>query len=125
MAYKNIQDQKNFTKKWYLKNKERLILKARKNNKIYFARNREYINQFKLAKGCIDCGYNLNAVALDFDHLNDKEHNISRMSRLYFSLEAIKKEIEKCEVVCSNCHRVRTEKRRMAKLVNATTSKVV
>src|SRR4051794_27027298 len=32
-------------------------------------RDREYFQQIKVERGCIDCGYNSNAVALDFDHL--------------------------------------------------------
>ena len=41
---------------------------------------------------------------------NDKSFEISTNSGK--SLEDIKKEIEKCEIVCSNCHRIRTHKRR-------------
>jgi hypothetical protein len=48
---------------------------------------------------------------LDFDHLKDKKYNISRMIHDGFSWAAIKKEIAKCEVVCANCHRVRTHNR--------------
>lgn len=123
MAYKNIQDQKDFHKKWYLKNKERLILKAKDNNKKYCIRNKEFLNKFKLEKGCLDCGYKDNAIALDFDHLDDKKFNLSILAKRYVSINSLKEEINKCEVVCSNCHRVRTEKRRMAKLVDATVSK--
>lgn len=123
MAYKNIQDQKDFHKKWYLKNKERLILKAKSNNKKYWIRNREFLKNYKLEKGCTDCGYNENDVALDFDHIRDKKFNLSILSRRYVSIGSLKKEIEKCEVVCSNCHRVRTQKRHMAKIVDATDSK--
>jgi hypothetical protein len=48
---------------------------------------------------------------LDFDHIKDKKYNISRMIHDGFSWKAIKKEVEKCEVVCANCHRVRTHYR--------------
>ena len=125
MAYKNIQDQKNFTRKWYLKNKERLILKAKKLNRIYITRNKDYVNEIKLRLGCKDCVYNKSPYALDFDHLSDKVGNISRMLQQSISLKALDKEIAKCEVVCANCHRIRTQKRRMAQLADATTSKVV
>ena len=71
----------------------------------------------KLAKikedsGCLDCGEN-NHIVLDFDHLKDKKYNISRMIHDGFSWAAIKKEISKCEVVCANCHRIRTHNRLM------------
>lgn len=66
----------------------------------------------KEASGCVDCGIN-NHIILDFDHIRDKKYNISRMIHDGFSWKAIKKEIEKCEVVCANCHRLRTYNRFM------------
>ena len=66
--------------------------------------------EIKEKSGCADCGIT-NHIVLDFDHLRDKKHNISQMIHNDFSWKAIKKEIEKCEVVCSNCHRIRTHER--------------
>lgn len=66
----------------------------------------------KTEVGCVDCGYRTHPAALDFDHLPGipKCFNISgAASRSWASVEA---EIAKCEVVCSNCHRVRTANRR-------------
>jgi uncharacterized protein YktB (UPF0637 family) len=63
--------------------------------------------KIKEKSGCVDCGIN-NHIILDFDHLKDKKYNISRMIHDGFSWAAIKKEIAKCEVVCANCHRIRT-----------------
>lgn len=67
----------------------------------------------KLAAGCTDCGYREHPEALHFDHLpgTDKLFNISQLvTRSWASIEA---EIEKCEVVCANCHAVRTANRRL------------
>lgn len=75
--------------------------------------NREYIIKYKLEKGCMDCGYNAHSDALDFDHLGDKKFNIGE-GAYSKSLDAIKEEIEKCDVVCANCHRVRTANRRQS-----------
>ena len=66
--------------------------------------------EIKEASGCVDCGIN-NHILLDFDHLKDKKYNISRMIHDGFSWAAIKKEIANCEVVCANCHRIRTHDR--------------
>jgi hypothetical protein len=63
--------------------------------------------KIKEDSGCVDCGIT-NHIILDFDHLQNKKYNISRMIHDGFSWEAIKKEIAKCEVVCANCHRIRT-----------------
>ena len=66
--------------------------------------------EIKEASGCVDCGIN-NHIILDFDHLRDKKYNISRMVHDGFSWKAIKKEIAKCQIVCANCHRIRTYNR--------------
>lgn len=64
---------------------------------------------------CSDCGSKFHPVAMDFDHLSDKEYDISRMAAAGFSNEKILVEISKCELVCSNCHRIRTWNRRQEK----------
>ena len=66
--------------------------------------------KIKQASGCVDCGEN-NHIVLDSDHIKDKKYNISRMVHDGFSWKAILKEIQKCEVVCANCHRIRTYSR--------------
>jgi len=64
-------------------------------------KKRQYIKTYKLTKGCELCGYNKCARALDFHHIGeDKEFAISQCS----NLEKIKKEIDKCKVICKNCH---------------------
>ena len=70
------------------------------------------INAIKLKSGCVDCGYKEHPEALEFDHLPEYEKmfNIGEVKRL--SWERIEAEIAKCEVVCANCHRVRTFNRR-------------
>jgi hypothetical protein len=97
-------------KNWYKQKKEDVVwvdkvnTKARERNKIV----KNFINEYKLLQGCKDCGYNKHHVALDFDHIsNDKELNVCNAK----SIDQAKKEIEKCEVVCSNCHRIRTYER--------------
>ena len=76
---------------------------------------RVLIDQMKLQAGCADCGYDKEAVALDFDHLvpSEKKFNISQ-SIIRQPWESVLAEIAKCQVVCSNCHRVREHNRREA-----------
>ena len=54
---------------------------------------------------CEKCGYNKCEWALDFHHVNPKEKdfNIARYSTL--SWEKIRLELDKCIMVCANCHR--------------------
>jgi len=64
----------------------------------------------KLVEGfggkCCICGYNKHIDALEFHHLNskDKESGIAFMLRDPTKWIKIKKEVEKCVMVCSNCH---------------------
>lgn len=68
----------------------------------------QLMSQIKLERGCSDCGYKEHAVALDFDH-RDPETKIANVSAMrQASKKTLLAEIEKCDVVCANCHRVRT-----------------
>jgi len=48
---------------------------------------------------CTFCGYNRYLGALDFHHLEGKDFGLTR------SWAKVAKELEKCVLVCSNCHR--------------------
>ena len=54
---------------------------------------------------CVDCGES-NPVVLEFDHQEKKKINVSQMGN--YKWESILKEIKKCEVRCSNCHKIKT-----------------
>jgi hypothetical protein len=72
---------------------------------------RAKLGALKMASGCVDCGYANHPVALDFDHIiGTKLFDPSRSPTLSAALD----EIKKCEVVCANCHRIRTYERHMA-----------
>lgn len=68
---------------------------------------KEFIIKFLSNKNCVKCSEN-RMPALDFHHLRDKKFNISDGIKNGYSLDRIKKEIDKCEIMCSNCHRVET-----------------
>lgn len=81
--------------------------------RIYRERARNYVKNVKMnSSGCIECGWfdEDNLQVLHFDHINedDKEHNIARLVSTGRSLEVIQYEINKCRLLCSNCHRKRT-----------------
>jgi len=67
----------------------------------------KYIWNYLLKNPCIDCGEK-DPLVLDFDHQNNKLHNISDLKRGSYSLKTILIEIQKCEVRCANCHRRKT-----------------
>jgi hypothetical protein len=56
---------------------------------------------------CMDCGGEFPPYVMDFDHRSDKKFNIASRYK-QAPLAVLLDEIAKCDVVCSNCHRVRT-----------------
>jgi hypothetical protein len=70
----------------------------------------EYVTRLK-SRPCMDCKQIFHPCVMDFDHLRDKYMDVSEMICRRHSLKNIKLEIEKCDIVCSNCHRIRTYKR--------------
>ena len=77
------------------------------------ARNRLLVQQYKVEKGCADCGYNEHHAALEFDHIADDK--VANVASLMGQEKALWAEIAKCEVVCSNHHSIRTYERLMAR----------
>lgn len=73
---------------------------------------RERIRAIKIQSGCVDCGYKGHYAALHFDHLPgfQKLFDLSD-PRLTSNWDRIRAEIDKCEVVCANCHAIRTAER--------------
>jgi hypothetical protein len=69
-----------------------------------------YLLNYLESHPCVDCGESDRSV-LEFDHLEDKSFNISRgfRDRPWSQVLA---EIEKCEVRCANCHKLRTGRSR-------------
>ena len=72
----------------------------------------KHIREYKESFGCIDCGEKYPYYMLDLDHItNDKNFSVSDYRNHTTDIELIKLEIAKCEVVCANCHRIRTYQR--------------
>ena len=92
---------------------EKRRIKRREAKNAFAQANKTFMRDYKLAKGCLDCGYAEHSVALQFDHRpgTDKKYNVSSLSTR--SREFIQQEIDKCDVRCANCHAVITEQRRL------------
>ena len=69
----------------------------------------EYMKRYKLFVGCAFCGYKKHYAALEFDHINP-DTKLGTISQAYrgWGMKKIKDEIRKCQVLCANCHRVKT-----------------
>lgn len=93
---------KEYLKEHYEKNKQYYIDKARN----YCQKTRDWANGIKEISGCVRCGES-DIACLDFHHTGDekKDFTISKVIGLGYSIDSIKKEIDKCIILCANCHR--------------------
>lgn len=71
------------------------------------AKRRQKLKELAVEKKggkCVFCGYNRYVGALDFHHLEGKDFGLSKdgITRAWSKIET---ELEKCVLVCSNCHR--------------------
>ena len=89
--------------------KQRLRAQQATLNKKSRDRLRAMVNEIKSNSGCVDCKGTFPPAAMEFDHVRGtKKYNVSEMVGSRMSDDAILKEIEKCEVRCANCHRIKT-----------------
>ena len=72
-------------------------------------RNYKHIVAYLSEYPCSRCG-ETDIEVLEFDHLDpsEKEYNVSQLATLGYSLEKLQTEMDKCQVLCSNCHRKKT-----------------
>jgi hypothetical protein len=97
-------------KDWYERNKDYQKQNASKHRSEYQKRGREYIWDYLSTHPCIKCGES-DPHALEFHHARGaKVIEVSRLVGRGSSLEMLKAEIEKCDVLCANCHRKLTAK---------------
>lgn len=102
------------SRKYYEQNKEKVIERTklwgkthrksrRKSVQDMRERRRKEIWEYKESQGCLICKEN-DPACLDFHHLDEsqKEDNIAELTMSRTKLE---KEIKKCIILCSNCHR--------------------
>lgn len=76
-----------------------------------FLEKREFLWSLK-RKPCMDCGIEYPPYVMDFDHVRGvKEFPISE--GVMKSSIRILLEVAKCDVVCANCHRIRTFTRKL------------
>jgi len=75
----------------------------------------KYLRDKKEQNPCADCGISYPYYVMDFDHVRgQKQKNVMELVPS-LSKKKIDDELAKCEIVCSNCHRIRTHLRKEKK----------
>ncbi|QBI18700.1 hypothetical protein ER308_03445 [Egibacter rhizosphaerae] len=96
-----------YQRRWYERNRERHIDAVNTRRRELGRANRAYLNLVK-TRPCADCGGRFPPYVMDFDHVRgEKRWNLSASVRRV-SPEELAAEVDKCDVVCANCHRLRT-----------------
>lgn len=104
---RNLARARAAVRKSYEKHKAKRLAKQ----KIQYLAQCRWFNRLKNVP-CFDCGYKYPRCVMEFDHTRGvKKYNITGMAGGY-KRETIQKEIDKCDVVCANCHNIRTHRRR-------------
>ena len=69
----------------------------------------EFLIKYLLENPCIKCGHS-NVVSLQFDHRNriSKKYDISKIIANTLSKQTLTEEMNKCDVLCANCHAEKT-----------------
>ena len=95
-------------KRWRAQNKIRAYEISRKS----LAR----LEAIKVANPCPDCRRRYPPECMDFDHRPGvtKVEGVGHMVACRWSWAAIEAEVAKCDIVCANCHRIRTKSRLLA-----------
>lgn len=89
------------------------------NDKARLTSARDWITKLKSDVACLDCGGVFPPECMDFDHVRGKKlFSLGSQKALKQKWETVAREVEKCDLVCANCHRIRTTRRRQ----NAETS---
>lgn len=100
--------QRNYQRSWHQRHRAERLASIRQRKAVIKAATSEYIQGLKSQLYCVDCGQR-HPATLHFHHLHaeDKEFNIGHAVSDGISLDRIKTEIEKCIVLCANCHAIR------------------
>jgi len=97
--------QHKFNKAYYEGNaKEEHLQKVKVRTNAAREAAREFVYQYLLAHPCEQCG-ETDPRVLEFHHIGDKDSDITRLVSGGWSIKRIQMEIDKCQVLCANCHR--------------------
>jgi len=102
------QARREYAQQHYLQNKDKYADRSKQRR----AEKEAYVRTLKESNPCVDCGKKYLACQMQYDHIgSDKVASVSDLIRSS-TMAKIKEEIAKCELVCSNCHALRTWKRK-------------
>lgn len=105
MAYKNKEDYNKWRREYYKKNSTKMKKKAQEKRKRTAGRNRDFLIEYKKTHECEFCKED-DFRCLVFHHKDGevKKNDVARLVSNGSSLKVLNEEIEKCNMLCANCH---------------------
>jgi hypothetical protein len=100
-----------YQRQWYARNRERHIANVNEVRRRLRADHQRIVAAAK-SRPCTDCGVQYPPYVMDFDHVRGKKLWEIGTAKGTVATAALLAEVAKCDVVCSNCHRIRTHHRR-------------
>lgn len=102
MPYSDTTKQKEAQRRHYNNNKEYFYHRTKERRK----KKTEWLQSFLSSRACVSCGETA-PECLDFHHVDPstKEGMVTEMINSLRGFDRIKEEMEKCIILCSNCHR--------------------
>ena len=119
MGYKDKNKQKEYQQKHHQRTKKK---KRKQQNQLKDKRQHFVLEEMQRRGGkCAKCGFS-DIRALDWHHLDpdEKVNSISEMIRDRVCMDKLQVELDKCELICANCHRIEEQR-----LGNWTKNKIV
>ena len=102
MSFKDVN---TYNREYYQRNRVHLLEKQRQKNRQFAESRRRWLVEYKKTLSCVRCNEN-HPATLTFHHResSEKSFEIGNAIGLGVSLKRLVAEIEKCEVLCANCH---------------------
>ena len=99
--YNNLEKSRKYARDYHNRNKEKINERVREIRRI----NKTILVNYKGGE-CEKCGYNGCLGALEFHHVDGKkEFEIGKKTNTLKGIDKLKKEVDKCELLCANCHK--------------------
>ena len=99
---------RKISRKYYHDNREKHLKEVAIRKRKVIKNNQLKLLEILKNNSCFICGFD-NHLALEFDHIKgNKFKEIGRIKE--YSWKTIQKELDKCQILCANCHRIKTHK---------------
>ena len=105
--------QRAYAREHYEKNIDTIKARTAARNKRQRIVNRDFIISVKESTPCTDCNESYPYYVMHFDHIYEKNGSVANLSRSSVSIRRLQQEIDNCEIVCANCHAIRTHERKV------------